>query len=195
MQVGFFNLARYIKNVVSRNGRKITKKAFSSKYLLLTNVGISITLSGLGDVLEQKYEIMTKQLNKWDLIRTKNMSISGCTVGVLCHYWYEFLDRRLPGRCLKTVGKKVFLDQVLCSPFTISIFFLTLAILEGTTVEEFVEEVKKKAWRLYVAEWIIWPPAQVINFYILPTRYRVLYDNTISLGYDVYTSYVKHDAS
>lgn len=32
--------------------------------------------------------------------------------------------------------------------------------------------------------------AQVINFWILPNRYRVLYDNTISLGYDVYTSMV-----
>ncbi|GLV44777.1 uncharacterized protein CBL_14652 [Carabus blaptoides fortunei] len=123
------------------------------------------------------------------------MAISGCTVGVLCHYWYHALDRKFPGRSLKTVAKKVMLDQFLCSPITISVFFLTLALLERTSVEEFVEEVKKKAWRLYVAEWIIWPPAQVINFYILPTRYRVLYDNTISLGYDVYTSYVKHDQS
>jgi protein Mpv17 len=39
----------------------------------------------------------------------------------------------------------------------------------------------------------VWPPAQVINFYLLPTRFRVLYDNTISLGYDVYTSYVAHE--
>lgn len=33
----------------------------------------------------------------------------------------------------------------------------------------------------------------MINFFFLPLRYRVLYDNTISLGYDVYTSYVKHE--
>lgn len=36
----------------------------------------------------------------------------------------------------------------------------------------------------------VWPTAQVINFWILPNRFRVLYDNTISLGYDVYTSAV-----
>lgn len=42
----------------------------------------------------------------------------------------------------------------------------------------------------FKAEWIVWPTAQVINFWILPSRFRVLYDNTISLGYDVYTSYV-----
>jgi hypothetical protein len=63
------------------------------------------------------------------------------------------------------------------------------------STEEVLEEIKSKAWRLYAAEWVVWPPAQIINFYLLPTRFRVLYDNTISLGYDVYTSYVKHDKS
>lgn len=53
-----------------------------------------------------------------------------------------------------------------------------------------MNEIKHKFLRLYKAEWIVWPTAQVINFWILPLKYRVLYDNTISLGYDVYTSYV-----
>ena len=72
-------------------------------------------------------------------------------------------------------------------------FFLTLGILEKKNWSEFTTEVRNKAYKLYVAEWIVWPPAQIFNFYILPTRYRVLYDNTISLGYDVYMSQVKHD--
>ena len=46
--------------------------------------------------------------------------------------------------------------------------------------------------QLYLAEWFIWPPAQFVNFYFLPTRFRVIYDNVISLGYDMYTSHVKH---
>ena len=45
---------------------------------------------------------------------------------------------------------------------------------------------------LYMVEWVVWPPAQFFNFYILPTRFRVLYDNVISLGYDMYTSHVKY---
>ena len=43
-----------------------------------------------------------------------------------------------------------------------------------------------------MAEWFIWPPAQFVNFYFLPTRFRVIYDNAISLGYDMYTSHVKN---
>lgn len=121
------------------------------------------------------------------------MALSGMSVGVICHYWYRFLDSRLPGKTIGTVIRKVVIDQFICSPLCIGMFFLTLAILERNDWEEFKREVKNKAHKLYIAEWVVWPPAQIINFYFLPTRYRVLYDNTISLGYDVYTSQVKHD--
>lgn len=56
--------------------------------------------------------------------------------------------------------------------------------------EETMNEIRHKFLTLYQAEWVVWPVAQVINFSILPHRFRVLYDNTISLGYDVFTSHV-----
>ena len=36
------------------------------------------------------------------------------------------------------------------------------------------------------------PPALIFSFTFLSTRYRVLYDNIISLGFDVYNSYLVH---
>lgn len=170
----------------------MSRTAFSPRYLLFTNICISVSLSSVGDTLEQQYEILMKDLDKYNAKRTGHMALSGATVGVVCHYWYKFLDRRLPGRTVSIVMKKVFWDQMICSPIVISTFFLTLGVLEKSTKEEIVREIKDKAWKLYAAEWVVWPPAQIINFYWLPNRYRVLYDNTISLGYDVYTSKVKH---
>lgn len=87
----------------------------------------------------------------------------------------------------------MLVDQIICSPITIGTFFITLAVVERNSADEFLEELRSKSWRLYLAEWVIWPPAQIINFFFLPLRFRVLYDNTISLGYDVYTSYVKNE--
>lgn len=172
--------------------KNVSTKAFSPKYLLLTNISISISLSAVGDVIEQKYEIYSGDMEVMDNQRTKNMAISGMTVGVLCHYWYKFLDARMPGRTIKTVIKKVIIDQLICSPFCIASLFLTLGYLEKSNFQEIKKEIKHKAMTLYVAEWVVWPPAQIINFYMLPNRYRVLYDNTISLGYDIYTSQIKH---
>ncbi|KAK9306842.1 hypothetical protein QLX08_002717 [Tetragonisca angustula] len=125
----------------------IKKKLFSPKYLFYTNVTISVSLSAVGDVLEQHYEILKDEWYEWSFKRTKNMAVSGMTIG----------------------------------------------ILEKSDWSELKNEIIQKAHRLYIAEWIIWPPAQTFNFYFLPNKYRILYDNTISLGYDVYTSHVKHD--
>uniref|UniRef100_A0A1B6GB50 Mpv17-like protein 2 n=1 Tax=Cuerna arida TaxID=1464854 RepID=A0A1B6GB50_9HEMI len=187
-------LLRIFNSKVIKKCRQLGGTMFS-KYLLLTNVGISISLSGAGDIIEQHYEIVTKQKEQWDRVRTHHMSISGMTVGIVCHTWYKYLDRALPGRTLTIVMKKVIIDQIVCSPICISVFFLTLSYLEHLSWEVTKKEIITKGKRLYIAEWVVWPPAQVVNFYFLPTRFRVLYDNTISLGYDVYTSYVRHDNS
>ena len=59
------------------------------------------------------------------------------------------------------------------------------------TGKEITRDFGKKGKDLLVAEWLVWPPAQMINFFLLPTRFRVLFDNTVSLGFDYYYSYVK----
>ncbi|XP_043796031.1 mpv17-like protein 2 [Apis laboriosa] len=186
------NITKNINLIVNKISI-IKNKLFSPKYLLYTNVTISISLSATGDVLEQYYEILKGEWDKWSINRTKNMAISGMSIGIVCHYWYKYLDAKLPGRTINIVLKKVFIDQLVCSPLCITMFFLTLGLLEKSNWSDLKNEIIKKAYRLYIAEWIIWPPAQIFNFYFLPSKYRVLYDNTISLGYDVYTSHVKHD--
>ncbi|XP_075979040.1 mpv17-like protein 2 [Anticarsia gemmatalis] len=175
--------------------KKIVDLAFSDKYLFYTNVSISVSLSALGDALEQGYEIYTGEENKFDAKRTVHMGCSGAAVGILCHHWYKILDRFIIGRTVDMVAKKLALDQLVFSPIMIVTFFGSVALFEENPMENFKEEVRDKFITLYRAEWMVWPPAQIINFFFLPTRYRVLYDNTISLGYDIYTSQVKHSKS
>ncbi|KAL1450866.1 hypothetical protein WDU94_003180 [Cyamophila willieti] len=181
-----------------------TRNIMFTKYLFVSNVSISILLSATGDVLEQYYQnhintdpskVSSGEPPSWNRTRTLHMSLSGASVGILCHHGYRLLDALYPGRAIKTVAKKVLFDQLCISPVIICAFFLTLGALEGASRGQILTEITDKGKRLYLAEWVVWPPAQVVNFYFLSTRYRVLYDNTISLGYDVYTSYVKHDHS
>ena len=78
------------------------------------------------------------------------------------------------------------------SPVCITACLIVAGKMENKSVASLTSETIQLGGRLYLAEWIIWPPAQFINFYYLPTRYRVLYDNLVSLVYDTYTSNVKH---
>lgn len=175
-----------------RSYKHAVDDAFNRKNLFYTNVLLSIGISTLGDLLEQGYELHTRQIEKVDLSRTAHMGFSGCTAGIICHNWYRILDHVIVGRTFDMVMKKLFLDMFVCSPIIIMSFFATVAIFEENPLENFTDEVKDKFWTLYKAEWVVWPPAQIINFYFLPTKYRVVYDNSISLGYDIYTSHVKH---
>lgn len=173
---------------------KMTSKVrvlFSPKYLLLTNMTITASLSSLGDIMQQSYEIAIHRQENWNKTRTFHVSITGLVLGPPCHFWYKFLDNYLPGRAPNVIIKKLVLDQIFCAPVMIFLFLTTLGFLEKSSLQEMLVEFQECGRPLLLADWLVWPPAQVINFYFLPNRYRVLYDNTISLGFDIYYSFVK----
>jgi len=161
------------------------------KHLFASNLCLSFVLSGLGDLIQQSIE---QPRTKWNKGRTLQMSTAfGLTSGFLCHHWYSYLDRVLPGRGLGSVFRKVAWDQIVFSPLCIAACLIVAAKLENRDYRTTVDQTVQLGSRLYLAEWVIWPPAQFFNFAFLPTRFRVLYDNLISLVYDTYTSHVKHE--
>lgn len=48
----------------------------------------------------------------------------GIALGPCMHYWYQWLDRLYPGRAMKTVTKKVLIDQLIGSPMIWLGFFI-----------------------------------------------------------------------
>lgn len=126
-----------------------------------------------------------------DKRRNANVALSGLLIGPFCHYWYMFLDKWLPGRTFRIIAKKLVVDQLICSPVVIGSYLAITSWYEGQRGEAFRQELIEKGKTLYKADWIVWPAAQTVNFYFLPTRYRVLYDNAISFGFDCYFAHVK----
>jgi len=120
------------------------------------------------------------------------MLIVGTAQGPLNHWWYWWLDRYLPGRKITTIGKKILADQLIASPLGSGSFFLGLGLLEGKTLLQSWEEFSNKFIMVYLMDWAVWPPAQLINFLLIPSAYRVLYVNTVTLAWNVFMSYAKH---
>ena len=109
---------------------------------------------------------------------------------------------------MKIVLRKLFVDQIFFSPACIFLFLFTwnctekldiilrnkmiFSSFKANHVKNNVENCNftEKALKLYIADLFIWPPAQLFNFCYLPTKYRVLFDNLVSLVADTYGSFV-----
>ena len=161
-----------------------------NKHLLVTNTGICIMSSGLGDLLQQRYEALKGRQKKWNIRRTANIGLTGLILGPPLHYWYIILDKMLPGHTVRIVAKKVICDQIIACPFFIVTFLGILRLREGANKDMVVQDIKDRGPTLFKAEFLVYPPIQAANFYLLPTKFRVLFDNAVSLGFDVFYSYV-----
>ena len=64
--------------------------------------------------------------------------------GSTSHYFYNFLDGKIPGKSAASVASKVFIDQVLWNPIFGIMFFSYVAALEGKGPEYVVNKVKKE---------------------------------------------------
>jgi protein Mpv17 len=172
--------------------RRSFKKLFTT-HLLLTNTTSCSLLLGLGDAAQQHIQAYQSPVKKpYDWARTLRMAVMGLAMGPMNHYWYKILDGRLPGNCMATCIKKVFLDQMACPIFSLT-FITGLGLLEGQSMKSAVKEYKDKFFQILALDWIVWPPTQYINFTFLSPQYRVLYISSVQLFYNCIISYIKHD--
>ncbi|KAH9515732.1 hypothetical protein Btru_011851 [Bulinus truncatus] len=167
---------------------------FSRRMLLYTNTGLCVITSATSDVIQQNYQRLFNDENRhWNPKRTGKMAATGLAFGPSIHYWYLFLEKLLPGCTTKAFVLKICMDQFIFSPFCITAFLLIVGLLEKQGTELLKEEFTETGVLMFLTDCVIWTPAQAVNFYFIPTKYRVLYDNSISLMVDTFYSYLRFE--
>lgn len=181
----------------SMNKVRIVVDKLFTRYLLFTNVISCGSLLAIGDVVTQRIEWLdikegSGKEKKQNWPRTGRMFCMGFILGPFNHCWYKILDHFLKGATGKIVLKKICADQAVAAPFFCSTFFMGMSLLEGKSVSEGAAEVKEKFLTVYMIDWCVWPPAQFINFYLLPTKFRVVYVSTLTFFWNTFLSWMKH---
>ncbi|XP_060082513.1 mpv17-like protein 2 [Ylistrum balloti] len=179
----------------------VLNKLFT-KYLFVTNTLATGGLLALGDCITQKMETAYARQQDQDLVpgkythnwgRTGRMFTIGVMLGPFNHLWYTKIIEKI----VKTGGKqgavkRILADQAIAGPFFCFSFFFGMGMMEGRGVDGALQEVKDKFLTVYVIDWFVWPPAQFINFYFLPKKFRVVYVSCLTLIWNTFLSWYKH---
>ncbi|KAF8326227.1 uncharacterized protein EI90DRAFT_3031214 [Cantharellus anzutake] len=129
-----------------------------------------------------------------DFSRTARFAVFGIGMGPLLGRWNLFLENNFPLRCvggkvsLKALGKRVLTDQALMAPTGLAIFIGSMGFMEGRNAAG----VQKKFADMYkpaiIANWQVWPLAQLVNFRYMPLPYRVPFQATCGVFWTLYLS-------
>lgn len=156
---------------------------------LLTKALTSLTGFTLGDLLAQNF--IEDSDKPYDLMRTVRLGSFGFLLhGTTGHYFYGFLDSKLPGTKPQTVATKVLIDQTMWNPIFGLMFFGYLNVMEGKSFEDYTNKIKADLKTAVMGSWAVWVPAHTINFAFIPPSQRLLYINSIQIGYNVFLSFL-----
>lgn len=156
---------------------------------LLTKCLTSLTGFTAGDVLAQSF--IESGDKPYDIMRTIRMGSFGLLFhGSTGHYFYGFLDSKLPGTKPVTVASKVFIDQTIWNPIFNICFFGYLTACEGKSFTDYTKKLEADLKTAVMGSWAVWVPAHTINFAFIPPSQRLLYINTIQIGYNIFLSFL-----
>jgi len=165
-------------------------ETFLDEQPLLAKALTSLVGFCIGDILAQKF---IQKTDPFDWFRLFRLASFGFLIhGTTSHYFYGFLDRKIPGTDAKTVFTKVFIDQVMWNPIFGVMFFGYVAMLEAKGFAYVVDKVQNELLTQVFGSWKVWPLAHTINFRFIPSSQRVLYINTIQIGYNCFLSLISN---
>ncbi|KAF0980280.1 hypothetical protein FDP41_013494 [Naegleria fowleri] len=147
------------------------------------------------------------------LIRSLKMFAYGTIVlGPILHNWFRIMEHAFPFQATMTakerahtVLKRVVTEAFSYSPAIISTFYLVNTTVDyympDSKTPSYFDEFRKNGmslWQVltfkfqkdflasYSVSLKMWPFAQAINYYLIPPIYRVLFVNTVALGWNAF---------
>lgn len=115
-------------------------------------------------------------------------AVGGFWVGPLLTYWFQLMDKVVPGRTPHAIAVKMLVDQTAQGPFMIGTMFAWCAVLNGASAAAIVAKLQDELWTTWVNSVYVWAPVQIFQQAVVPLQYRVAVSNVVSYFWDTYLS-------
>lgn len=164
--------------------------SITKRYSLWKTMSAYCVINLLADLNEQVI-IKKRTAENYRYAKTARITLVGtCIIGPIAFFWMRLAEIILPGTGVRTVVKKVLIDQSLVGPFSISSFYISTNILEGKS--DIFEEWRQKFLKTWKTGLMFWPVAQGINFSLVPHQHRTsLFMPVCSFMWTTYLCYMK----
>ena len=104
------------------------------------------------------------------------------------HYFYNWLDKQIPGTDAVPVFTKVAVDQLFWCPIFMSVFFTYLGLVNGDSLNTIGNKIKNDLLTACQGSWKVWPLVHLINFKFVPNKWRIPYINAIQIAFNMFLS-------
>jgi protein Mpv17 len=162
-------------------------------------------LSAAGDVVAQLAQNAMggkdredRPLFDWE--RTTRFFCYGLAMSPIMGRWNIFLERRFPScsaqmgkLSIKSLSKRVAADQLIMAPLGLGLFISAMGLMEGRSPRQVEERFQDLYGPLLLANWKVWPLAQLVNFRYMPLPYRVPFSQTVGVFWTLYLSIVNSE--
>ncbi|KAF5827527.1 hypothetical protein DUNSADRAFT_496 [Dunaliella salina] len=155
---------------------------------MLTRAVTCGVLNGAGDIFSQ----LCVEQQAFDAKRCLSFTLLGLLlVGPILATWYGNLGKIVTATGIAGTLQSLLLDQCVFAPSFIAAFMSAITIAEGKS-DQVVRKLKQDWPETIKVNWVLWIPAQFINFKFVPPNLTMLAVNITALVWNVYMSYQSH---
>lgn len=138
--------------------------------------------------------LLTQESRKsLDLLRnTKFVAFCTLYVGSFQHFLFNIAYPRLfPGAGWLPALKMVATDAFVHTPLLyFPVYYALRATFRGESPLEGLDEYMVEGWVALKACWVLWIPAQFVNFYLVPRQYRIVCIAVVGFVWEIALAYL-----
>jgi len=123
------------------------------------------------------------------------LQIPGFLFGPPISKWLAFLSRLRFATPAKAAIYRAWLDQTLMGPLIVGWFFTSMSLMEGEGTSSVADKLSTNYAPTLMRGWMVFTPAQLINFAVVPPQFRFVFVSAISLVWNTYLSLVNAKAA
>ncbi|GFQ98627.1 protein Mpv17 [Trichonephila clavata] len=143
-------------------------------------------LMATSDVIAQT-AIEKKEVKDIEPLRVGRFAFLGsCFVAPILRTWYNVLEKTM-GAVGRTVGlRKMMVDQLLFTPCFLGCFLTVSGALQFQPWSVIKDKINKEYFEVLKTNYMLWPSAQLITFYVIPLQYRIIFVSFVALLWNTY---------